>query len=82
MPECQQGNCIAPEVMQEIGALKARQEATHEWVRDIDKKMDRLLAVAHMGQGSFKTLLVTGTVIASIAGAGAWLWDHLSSSFK
>ena len=47
------------------------------WLREIDDKLDRLIAAANMGRGAWWAVLKLGGVLVLAAGALAWLHDRL-----
>ncbi len=61
----------------DVGAIEARLDNLEKWMADIDRKVDRLLAAAAMGKGAWWATLKIGGLLILIAGAGAWVFDHL-----
>jgi hypothetical protein len=47
------------------------------WLREIDEKLDRLIAAANMGQGAWWAVLKLGGLLVLTAGAVAWLYDRV-----
>lgn len=89
MTDCALGQCNAADVMirmaaleADLAALKAKQEATHGWVRDIDGKVDRLLEMASATRGGFRAMLTIGGLVSAFAAVGSWLYDHISGMIK
>ncbi|HVO17343.1 MAG TPA: hypothetical protein VMV26_19125 [Alphaproteobacteria bacterium] len=47
------------------------------WLREIDEKLDRLIAAANMGQGAWLAALKLGGLLVLATGAVAWLYDRV-----
>jgi hypothetical protein len=60
-----------------IAALEARVNGLEEWLKDIDAKLDQLIAVANMGKGAWWAMLKVGGLISIVIGAVVWLWQHI-----
>lgn len=60
-----------------VAKLEARVDGQEAWMRDIDAKLDTLIAAANMGRGAWWMLLKMGGLLVVIAGAGAWLYEKI-----
>ncbi|HEX7005578.1 MAG TPA: hypothetical protein VF274_00435 [Alphaproteobacteria bacterium] len=47
------------------------------WLREIDEKLDRLIAAADMGRGAWWAVLKLGGLLVLAAGGFAWLYDRV-----
>lgn len=60
-----------------IAALEARVNGIDAWLKDIDSKLDSLVAAANMGRGAWWIILRIGGVLVVLGGAAAWLIDKV-----
>lgn len=60
-----------------IAALEARQAGTDAWLKDIDAKLDELIAAANMGKGAWWIILRIGGVLVVVGGAIGWVIDRV-----
>jgi hypothetical protein len=60
-----------------IAALEARMNGTDAWLKDIDAKLDALVAAANMGKGAWWIILRIGGLLVVLGGAAAWLIDKV-----
>lgn len=66
-----------PESLQRIVVLEAQYAALRVELREANRKLDRLVSVAAMGRGAWAAIMKMGALLAVLAAAGAWAWDHL-----
>ena len=66
-----------PESLQRIAVLEAQYAALRIELREANRKLDRLVSVAAMGRGAWAAIMKMGALLAVLAAAGAWAWDHL-----
>ena len=66
-----------PESLQRIAVLEAQYAALRVELREANRKLDRLVSVAAMGRGAWAAIIKMGALLAVLAAAGAWSWDHL-----
>jgi hypothetical protein len=66
-----------PDERDRLARLEARFDSMEGWVQSMDGKLDKLLTAASMGQGAWKFMLWVGGILAGLAAASAWVWDHL-----
>ena len=66
-----------PESLQRIAVLEAQYAALRGVLREANRKLDRLVSVATMGRGAWAAIIKMGALLAVLAAAGAWAWDHL-----
>jgi len=59
-----------------IAKLETRQEGTDAWLKEIDAKLDQLIAAANMGRGAWWALLKIGGLLLLLVGAAAWIWER------
>lgn len=59
-----------------IAKLEARMDGQEEWLKDIDGKLDQLIAVANMGKGAWWAILKVGGTLTVLAGGAAWLYQN------
>lgn len=64
-------------VEERLARLEVRADGNDAWLKSIDEKVDRLIAVTNMGQGALLLLLKVGGVMAAIAAAVAWVFDKI-----
>jgi hypothetical protein len=60
-----------------LARLEIQVENLKEDIQGIGKKVDELVKAAHMGRGAWWLLLRIGVVLATVAGAIAWLIDKV-----
>jgi len=60
-----------------IAALEARMNGTDAWLKDIDAKLDSLVAAANMGRGAWWIILRIGGVLVVVGGAIGWVIDKV-----
>lgn len=65
-----------------IAALEARMNGAEGWLQSIDTKLDTVIAAMNMGKGAWFLLLKVGAILVAIAGAIAWLTDHIQAAWK
>lgn len=65
------------DVDRDIGALEARLTIAEDQLREMNAKLDCLLAAAAMGRGAWWAMLRMGGVLVLAVGAIGWLWDHV-----
>ena len=66
-----------PESLQRIAVLEAQYAALRVELREANRKLDRLVSVAAMGRGAWAAIIKMGALLAVLAAAGVWAWDHL-----
>ena len=66
-----------PESLQRIVVLEAQYAALRVELREANRRLDRLVSVAAMGRGAWAAIMKMGALLAVLAAAGAWAWDHL-----
>lgn len=66
----------------DIGELMGRVKALESWTRDIDGKVDQLLAIANMGRGAWFLALKFGGATVAILAAIAWIIEHLGKALR
>ena len=66
-----------PESLQRIAVLQAQYAALRVELRDANRRLERLVSVAAMGRGAWAAIMKMGALLAVLAAAGAWVWDHL-----
>jgi hypothetical protein len=60
-----------------IAALEARMNGTDAWLKDIDAKLDALVAAANMGKGAWWIILRIGGLLVVVGGAIGWVIDKV-----
>lgn len=65
------------ETEKDVGRLEGRVDGLEGRLQSIEEKVDRLLAAAHMGRGAWGAVLRIGGMLVMLAGAFAWIWDHI-----
>jgi hypothetical protein len=65
-----------------IAALEARMNGAEGWLQSIDTKLDTVIEAMNMGKGAWFLLLKVGAAIVAVAGAVAWLSDHIQAAWK
>ena len=61
----------------ETSETRETRETIEPWLREIDDKLDRLIAAANMGKGAWWAMLKLGGLLTLIAGGFAWLYDRV-----
>lgn len=71
---------MVEDIHRDVGGLLARVDALEKGVEKQGVKLDEVLQILHQAQGGWKTLVIIGTVSATIGGLVASLFDRLRSS--
>lgn len=66
-----------PTPEERIATLEARMSGTDAWLKDIDTKLDELIAAANMGKGAWWIILRIGGVLVVLGGAIGWVIDKV-----
>lgn len=67
---------MTPDERDRLAKVEQKVADMEPWLRDIDDKLDRLIAAANMGKGAWWALLKLGGLLVLIAGAIGWLYDR------
>lgn len=73
----ERGDSVMATPEERIAALEARMNGTDAWLKDMDSKLDSLVAAANMGRGAWWIILRIGGVLVVLGGALAWLIDKV-----
>lgn len=60
-----------------VAVLETNAKAQDKKLEEIDKKLDRLLALANMGKGAWWMILKIGGFLSVLIGLAAWAWQHI-----
>lgn len=66
-----------PRERERLARVEQKVADMEPWLREIDDKLDRLIAAANMGQGAWWAALKLGGLLVLAAGAVAWLYDRV-----
>lgn len=74
--ECKLGDCIATELLDRIGKMEARQEATEAWIKEIAADVRGLRDLAATSRGGFLVLMGIGGLFSAVG--AQWVWKKLT----
>jgi hypothetical protein len=60
-----------------IAALETQNFQQEQRLERMEVKLDQLLTAANMGRGAWWLLLKLGGLLALVAAAVAWVWQHV-----
>lgn len=60
-----------------VAVLETKDANQDERLERIESKLDQLLTAANMGRGAWWLLLKLGGLLALVAAAVAWVWQHV-----
>ena len=66
-----------PEERDRLAKVEQKVADMEPWLKEIDEKLDRLIAAANMGKGAGWAVLKLGGLMVMAAGAVAWLYDRV-----
>lgn len=69
-------------VEERLATLETKVEGQENWLKSIDGKLDDVIAAMNMGKGAWYLLLKVGAVLVAVAGAVAWVADHIQAAWK
>lgn len=68
---------MTPEERDRLTKVEAKLEGQEAWLRAIAADVSEIKEAAHMGRGAWVFILRLGAVVAALAAAAAWIFDHL-----
>jgi hypothetical protein len=66
-----------PKERERLARVEQKVADMEPWLREIDDKLDRLIAAANMGKGAWWAVLKLGGLLVLATGAVAWLYDRV-----